>query len=66
MIWVILIVAYLLLVAMALGFTLGLDDCAEYEIPTHCTFAFIVGWLIVPFVVVFIMGVLIANKYNEN
>ena len=66
MIWIILIVAYLLLVAMALGFTLGLDDCAEHEMRTHIFLAFLGGWALAPFVVVFIMGVFIANKYNEN
>lgn len=62
MIWIILIVTYLLLVAMAFGLSLEIDKNGEYEWYVHCFWAFLVGWILVPFAIAITLGKMIGRN----
>lgn len=64
MIWIILIAAYLLLVALAFGTFIQISQDDGIETWQLFALSFMFGWAIVPFYVAITLGKMIAH-YNE-
>ena len=64
MIWIIIIVAYLILVALAFGTFIRITQDDGKETWQLLALSFMFGWAIVPFYVAITLGKMIAH-YNE-